>query len=211
MSKACHHPPQPAGEPSGHAVPAQVHRLAGASGESDHSRHVTGLALSMFDQISERFGLSGHDRLLLESASLLHDIGWSRGQAGHHKESMRMILAEADLGLSSGDQLVVATIARYHRRALPSLRHASYRRLTESDRQRVKILGGLLRLADGLDRQHLRHVRQVKLTLTERRLVVRCRTVGDATGEKAAAEHKSDLLAEAIARGVELDWNSTSG
>ena len=122
-----------------------------------------------------------------------------------------MILAEPDLGLSGEDQLVVANIARYHRRALPSLRHSQFRGLTEPDRRRVKILGGLLRLADGLDCQHLRHVRQVELTLTERRLMVRCRTVGDATSEKAAARQKSDLLEEALGRGIGLDWISMSG
>jgi putative phosphoesterase len=193
---------------SADTVPPQVHRLAGAVGGAGHSRHVTHLALSMFDQIAGRLGLKNvHDRMLLECACLLHDIGWALGQAGHHKESMRMILAEPDIGLVKRDQLVVANIARYHRRALPSLAHANYRRLGESDRQRVRLLGGLLRLADGLDCQHLKRVRQVKLSLTDRRLIVRCQTAGDAAGERVAARHKSDLLEDVLDRRVELEWN----
>ncbi|MEI7835713.1 MAG: HD domain-containing protein, partial [Planctomycetota bacterium] len=194
-----------ASEPAPHSISPQTRRLAGAFGDIAHSRRVTRLTMSLFDQLAEPLGLGARDRLLLETAALLHDIGWRVGQPGHHKESMRMILASADLGLSAQDQLVVANIARYHRRALPSLRHAKYRQLAESDRRRVKTLGGLLRLADGLDFRHLGRVRQVKLAMTDRRLAVRCRTVGDAEEEKAAARNKSDLLEVALGRSVDLD------
>jgi exopolyphosphatase/guanosine-5'-triphosphate,3'-diphosphate pyrophosphatase len=162
----------------------------------------------MFDQLAGKLCMNSRDRLMLECAGLLHDIGWALGQAGHHKESMRMILAEPDLGLSRPDQLMVANIARYHRRALPSLAHANYCRLGGSDRRRVRILAGLLRLADGLDRQHLRRIRQVKLTLTDGRLIVRCQTVGDAADEKSIAQIKSNLLEQALNRHLQLDWCS---
>ncbi|MCY2927022.1 MAG: HD domain-containing protein [Planctomycetota bacterium] len=188
-----------------------MRKLAGVFGDAAHSRRVTRLALSLFDQLAEPLGLGEPDRTLLETAALLHDIGWRCGQEGHHKESMRMILAEADLGLSAENQLVVANTARYHRRALPSLRHAKFRQLTEPDRRRVKTLGGLLRLADGLDCRHLGRVRQVKVTLTDRRLVVHCRAVGEAREEDAAARNKRDLLEDAIRRNVALDWNWISG
>lgn len=193
------------------AVPPEVHRFAGAFGDVAHSRHVTALALNLFDQLAPALDLNAHDRFLLECGSLVHDVGWRGGQAGHHKESMRMILAEGELGLSEADRLVVANIARYHRRALPTLAHAHFRWLDEPGRKRVRLLGGLLRLADALDCQHGQHVRQVALTLTGKRLLVACRSVGEAAPERLAAHHKSDLLAEALGRRIDLDWNTISG
>lgn len=188
----------------------RVRELAGAYGDVGHSRRVTRLAMSMFDQLAEPLGLDARDRLVLETGALLHDIGWRGGQAGHHKESMRMILAEPNLGLSDRDQLLAANIARYHRRALPSLRHAKYRQLIEADRRRVKLLAGLLRLADGLDSGHRGRVRRVILALGDRKLLVHCRTVGDATAEKASGPAKCDLIEDALGRGVEFDWDGRS-
>ena len=195
-------------KPPAQAAPPQVRKLAGAFAGIRHSRHVTDLALSMFDQLADRLDMNANDRLLLECAGLLHDIGWVIGQAGHHKESMRMILAQADLGLSRPDQLMVANIARYHRRALPSPGHANYRRLGRSDRRRVRILAGMLRLADGLDRQHLQRIGWVKLTLTAGLLIVECQTIGDAADEQSTAKTKGNLLEHALSRRLQLEWCS---
>ena len=54
-----------------------------------HSRHVTALALKLFDDLQPLHDLGPHDRVLLECAGLLHDIGWKYGQAGHNRSWRR--------------------------------------------------------------------------------------------------------------------------
>ncbi len=186
----------------------RVRQLAGVYRcEARHARHVTRLALGLFDQLAGVHGLGGRERLLLESAGLLHDIGWARGRRGHHKESMRMILAASDLGLTKGEQAVVANVARYHRRALPAGRHANYRRLNEGDRATVRLLGGLLRLADGLDCRHRGVVRSVEARATPRRLNLAIHAAREAEAEKRAARGKADLLEQALGRKVLFRWH----
>ena len=174
--------------------------------ETRHARHVTRLALRLFDQLAGVHGLGGRERLLLESASLLHDIGWARGRRGHHKESMRMIQAAIGLGLTKREQAIVANVARYHRKAFPNKRHTGYRRLADADRALVCILGGLLRLADGLDCEHRCTVRTVDVRATPRRLSFIIHASTDAEPEKTASRQKSDLLAKTLGRKVILQW-----
>ena len=57
----------------------------------------------------------------------------------------------------------MANVARYHRKALPSARHADYMALEEPDRVVVRRLAALLRVAEGLDADHFQVVEQVEL------------------------------------------------
>jgi len=189
------------------AVLRRAHALARrCRHQRNHALHVTRLALGILDPLAGSLRLGGRERLLLECAGILHDIGWAHGQKGHHKESMRMILAAPDLGLSGRERAVVANVARYHRRALPAPRHDEYRRLAAADRKLVRMLGGILRLADGLDRRHRGCVQGVTCRREGRRLVVACRAAGPALPEREAAEEKKDLLAAAIGGPVVLEW-----
>jgi putative phosphoesterase len=171
--------------------------------ERGHCVCVTGLALSLFDQLRETHRLGERHRLLLECAGILHDVGLAKGPKAHHKESMRMILLARDLGLCKGEQEIVANIARYHRKTMPTARHDEYRRLASSDQKTVRTLAGLLKFADSLDRQHRRLVRAVQCRLTTRRLVVRCRASGDIGPEIQASQEKKDLLEKVLGRAVE--------
>jgi exopolyphosphatase / guanosine-5'-triphosphate,3'-diphosphate pyrophosphatase len=174
--------------------------------EESHSGHVTALALSLWDQLRPVHRLDDRARVLLQCAGTLHDIGWLKGRQGHHKESAKMILAAEDLGLTAREHLVVANVARYHRKALPDERHGNYRKLSGPDRLLVSTLAGILRLADGMDVQHLARVQTVAVKTAPRQITVACQTSGDAGEEMRAARNKSDLLKLALHRRVVLKW-----
>jgi putative phosphoesterase len=173
--------------------------------EAGHTDQVTRLALELFDQLQHAHGLDDRDRLLLNCAGLLHDIGWQAGAKGHHKTAMRLILAAKDLPLSSADRTMVALVARYHRKALPRNGHPHVGKLAKSDKRRVRLLAGLLRVADGLDRSHGNIVENVRCELTEQRLTVQCRTSGPALAELEAARKKGNLLENALHRVLTID------
>jgi exopolyphosphatase/guanosine-5'-triphosphate,3'-diphosphate pyrophosphatase len=58
---------------------------------------------------------------------------------------------------------MMANVARYHRKALPSERHADYAALEEPDRLVVRRLAALLRVAEGLDADHFQVVEAVEV------------------------------------------------
>jgi exopolyphosphatase / guanosine-5'-triphosphate,3'-diphosphate pyrophosphatase len=131
--------------------------------DEPHARSVTELALSLFDQTTALHGLGEEERELLRYAGLLHDVGAAVAQSGHHKHSL-YIIGNAEIeGLTQRELELIANIARYHRKALPSDHHVQYQALSEPDRGLVRRLGALLRLADALDLDHMQLVESVRL------------------------------------------------
>jgi exopolyphosphatase/guanosine-5'-triphosphate,3'-diphosphate pyrophosphatase len=172
--------------------------------DEPHCRQVTKLALSLFDQTSELHGLGPAERELLEVAGLLHDVGYAVAQSAHHKHSLYLI-RNADLdGFGAQELAVIANVARYHRKALPSERHPDYQSLSEGERELVRRLSALLRLADGLDADHFQVVQEVVVKLDGRvvRFELSARDVPDLA--MWAAERNGDLFEQEFARRVEL-------
>jgi CHAD domain-containing protein len=172
--------------------------------EAEHATHVTGLALELFDQLRDLHGLGAAARHWLAGAGLLHDIGWVAGRAGHHKTALRLILESPRLPWPSRLRQIIGSIARYHRGAAPRIEHAAYASLSAKDRAAVCTLGGLLRLADGLDYSHRASVQHVQCTLQPGRIAIACLVSGPAEADVARGRKKSDLARAAFSREIDI-------
>ncbi|MEN6429930.1 MAG: Ppx/GppA phosphatase family protein [Coriobacteriales bacterium] len=166
-----------------------------------HAQQVARLALSLYDGLALP---RGRDRELLEVAATLHDVGYYIDYAKHHRHS-RHLIAHASLpGLTPRERDLVATIARYHTGAMPKLRHDEYARLGPEDRARVDLLGGILRLADGLDRGRVSRVRDLRVMRSAEAVTIEAVSTDDLTVEVYGALKKSDLLAHALGVPVQV-------
>ncbi len=162
-----------------------------------HSRHVTELALSLFDQLKSVHGLGKRDRLLLEIAGLLHEVGNFISASGHHRHAYYIISETPILGLTDEELHVVGCVARYHRKAPPDTSHECYAVLTEKPRERVRALAAMLRLADALDHDHRQRVVGVSAKKRDSELILKARTRGDVTLDVwSVGEKGGDLFKE---------------
>jgi len=159
-----------------------------------HALRVSALAVSLFDQLKPMHGLGKRDRLLMELAGLLHEVGNFVGAAGHHRHAYYIIVQTPILGLSDEELLVVANVARYHRKAPPDLSHEGYRDLAEKDRQRVRVLAAILRVADALDHDHRQSVTAVQAKSRGSELRLKVKTRGDVTLDEWSVGDKGDLF-----------------
>ena len=89
---------------------------------------------------------------------------------------------------------MIGLIARYHRKALPKRSHKYYKQLSDNDQNRVAVLSGILRIADGLDRSHYSVVSDLTAEIRADEIKILCKTKGPATFEMFAASKKADLL-----------------
>ena len=105
------------------------------------------------------------ERVLLEAAALLHDIGTFIAASGHHKHSWYLIRASDVVGLAADERELVALVARYHRRSHPKRTHPGFEQLTREDRDVVLRLAAILRLADALDREHQAKMARIEVRL----------------------------------------------
>ena len=129
-------------------------------------------------------------------------VGTAVAQSAHHKHSL-YIIGNADIeGFSDQELRLIANIARYHRKALPSQNHVDYTSLGAAHRRLVRRLGALLRLADGLDLDHFQVVEGVRVTESGGALTLELRTRDEPRLALWAIEHLSDLFEAEFGRKV---------
>ncbi len=131
-----------------------------------HARTVSTIALELFDS-GKKVGLhtlGPRERELLEFASFLHDIGSLISFHNHHAHSYYIIRNSDLLGFDQKEVLIMANIARYHRKKLPRKRESEMPELDEPGIEQVIILSTFLRLSESLDRRHAALIDQVYFT-----------------------------------------------
>lgn len=174
--------------------------------EIAHVRHATRLALALFDALQPIHQYGALERFWLQCGALLHDIGFIEGSKGHHKTALRIILNTPLLPLTARERLIAGSIARYHRRAVPSLKHDHFAALSEDDRQRVRWLGGILRVADAADYSHEFLAQGFRVHSTDTEFTIALLATGQEAGEWKQVHKKGDLLEEVIGQPILYDW-----
>ena len=169
-----------------------------------HAHQVECLAGTLFMETESLHHLGREDRKLLEYAAILHDIGYYVSAKGHHRHALQMIMMEPLADFSPEEKNVIANIARYHRKALPTLDHTAFGILSDEDKQRVLYLAPLLRLADSLDRSHQGMVKELFCELRDDALIIYVGADNEMPVETAAMERKADLFRQIYKRDAAL-------
>lgn len=171
-----------------------------------HCEHVAGLATQIFDSVREAYDIPAESREILEAAALLHDVGYLIGHAKHHKHAYHVIMHSELPGFSGREIELIANVARYHRRAPPKKGHTNFKRLDRADRQLVRFLSGILRVAAGLDRANTQAVKSVACEVGDDRILCRVEADEHPQVELWGAEHKAALFENAFDARLELEW-----
>ena len=121
-----------------------------------HSIHVARLALRLYDRLPVKPSSAGSEprdqRAILQVAALLHEVGRSKKEQGHHRATYKLIeRLTPPLGWSKQQMQWVGIVARYHRGALPKVGQKTLIGLAQGQRQSVQKLAGILRLAKAFD------------------------------------------------------------
>jgi exopolyphosphatase / guanosine-5'-triphosphate,3'-diphosphate pyrophosphatase len=186
-----------------------VRNLAHRFGHDDeHDLHVWMLSSSMFDGLADA-GLheyGSEERELLWAACLLHDIGVAVNYDDHHRHSHYLTLNAGLPGFSPRELILIGLIARYHRKGEPD--PSELGDLAEpGDEQRLQLLGGVIRLAEQLERSRDRAITDVRVSANGSTVSLEADTdpARDATVPIWAARRNADLLSEALGREVEIE------
>ena len=172
----------------------------------NHVEQVRKLSLSLFDQLQTEHRLGRKERLLLEVAALLHDVGTFISDRSHHKHAQYIISSSEIFGLSRHDMNLISNIARYHRKSPPTRSHLAYISLDRESRMIVSKLAAMLRVADALDQDYSRKIQNVKIVADEEKgsYVFEVEADGDLAMERVSLQSKSDLFREIFGKSVEL-------
>lgn len=167
-----------------------------------HAEQVAQLATSLFDGTARLHDLQASDRQLLREAALLHDIGHHVSGEDHPKHAQYLLKNIPLLGFNAPEVALLANLVRYHSRSVPRTKHADFSALSSNDQRRVRVLAGLLRIADGLDRSHSQPIADLRVDTTRGTVQIRALAHLDADLEQWEVDQRVDLLAEVLGRPV---------
>ncbi|MCA9065220.1 MAG: exopolyphosphatase, partial [Planctomycetaceae bacterium] len=170
-----------------------------------HATHVARLALQLFQGLQGLHKMDVRCETLLQAAAILHETGLFVARSSYHKHSFYIIHNSELFGLNSLDHLLVAMIARYHRRAAPKPSHEAFARLDRDSRVIVSRLAGLLRVAVALDHSAGQRIRDIDCQVEDNRLIITVRNpAGDLSMERIDLRQQSGLFEDTFGLSVLL-------
>ena len=173
--------------------------------DTTHGEHVRQLSRALFHQLRDVHGIPDEHGVLLEVAALLHDVGEVVNQRGHHKHSEYMIRWGRIPGLDDTSREMVALMARVHRKdAARAKQLISESPLSKEQRQMLRRMAALLRIADGLDSEHRSRVEQVVCTRMGDAIVLDLVVRDGPSRDDVALVRKADLFRDELGLDVRV-------
>jgi len=161
-----------------------------------HGTHTATLSRAIFHATRTQHQMGEKEQLLLEVASIVHDIGGFVAARGHHRHTYYLLINSEVFGLSGMDLEIVANVARYHRRGGPQSDHPAYASLPRQARLAVNRLSAILRVADALDKGHTQRVADPKISVVGDELRIEVAGGEDLALERLTLDAKSGLFEE---------------
>ncbi|MDT8717223.1 HD domain-containing protein [Clostridium sp. 19966] len=134
--------------------------------DENHASYVEKIALHIFDETNKLHKLGHRERLYLQIASILHDVGAFINTTNHAEHSYNIIKTTDIIGFSDNELNIIANIARYHGdEDIRPEADENYYMLSEADRMTVSKLTAILKLSEALDVSHLQKIEALKVTV----------------------------------------------
>jgi exopolyphosphatase/guanosine-5'-triphosphate,3'-diphosphate pyrophosphatase len=158
----------------------------------------------LFEALQSQHRLDARHRTTLELAAMLHEVGLFVGISSYHKHSQYLILNSELFGLSRRELMIVALVARYHRRASPKPTHSPFSTLDREERVIVSKLASILRVAIALDRSYSQRIREFTCNVEKSRLIVEIPGVDDLSLEQIMLRQTGQMFEETFGMSVLL-------
>jgi exopolyphosphatase/guanosine-5'-triphosphate,3'-diphosphate pyrophosphatase len=142
--------------------------------DEKHAETVTSLALQLFDS-AKNIGVHNMgqtERELLKYAATLHDVGDFLSFSNHHLHSDYIISNAGLLGFDRSEIDIMACIAHFHRKKLPTKKYLKNRGLDDKNKEIVIVLSAFVRFAEKLDRSHSALVKKAEFILENKDTVL---------------------------------------
>jgi exopolyphosphatase/guanosine-5'-triphosphate,3'-diphosphate pyrophosphatase len=126
-----------------------------------HARHVADHCMTIFDALVKEHGMDRRQRIMLETAAILHDVGTFIKTSGHQKHGQYIVANSEVFGLHNDELFIIANVINYHRGDPPSSSDIEYVKLQRDERILVLKMASILRVADALDRGHSQQIKKI--------------------------------------------------
>ena len=175
--------------------------------DQNYAIAVTRLALDLFKQTAPLHELGENEKLLLEIAARVHEIGMYIRVDSHHRHAAYLVMAAPLLSISGTDRALLAQTVRYQRKGAPSDSHEGFAALGKADKRKVWQMSTLLRLAIALNKDRRDRVQAVEVECDDKNLTLHLQGKDDLLLERWAALKVTNHVKEAFGRNLLIDLN----
>ncbi len=160
---------------------------------SPHIDALTKMSVLVFDSMKKVHGMGKRERLLLQTAAILHDCGKYVSLA-HGPECAYHIIMESEIiGLSHLEREIVASAVLYNTYPLEDYEELADK-LDHNSYMTVAKLSAILRVSNAMDRSHKQKFKNVKAAIRGKELVVTIETMDNLILEKGLFSVKAELF-----------------
>ena len=173
--------------------------------DESHHRHVANFCLVLFDSLVREHGMNRRERMLLEAAAMLHDVGMFIRASGHQLHGQYIVANSDVFGLHRGEMTLIANIIRYHRKDLPNPEDINFIALQPHERILLLKMAAILRVADALDRGHSMQIKKITLERKSESLILHTEGNRDLSLELIGLEEKANMFQDVFGYKIILD------
>ncbi|MDR0313021.1 MAG: HD domain-containing protein, partial [Treponema sp.] len=170
-----------------------------------HSRHVANLSMVLFDSLMKEHGMNRRERMMLEVAALLHDIGTFIRDSNHQVHGQYIVSNSEVFGLHREELDIIAGVIRYHRKDPPSSGDINFISLPREDRILMLKMAAIVRVADALDKGHSQQIKNIVMERKNETMIIHSGGHRDLSLELSGLEEKADLFQDVFGYKVVLN------
>ena len=159
-----------------------------------HSRFVASICMTLFDVMAKEHGMNKRERMMLEAAAMLHEIGIFIRASSHNIHGQYIIANSEIFGLKREELDIIGTVIHYHRGSAPTLKDIDYIALQREERILVLKMVSILRVADSLDRSYSQQLNLKSVEKKSETIVLHTEGAKDLTLELTGIGDKGALF-----------------
>lgn len=173
--------------------------------DEPHAKVVTEHSLEIFDALKDLHNLGLNERMLLEAAGIIHDIGYYIDAKMHHEHSYYIAKAFDMPGLDQEQIKIISFLVLMHRADSDGSIETRLSYLNTETQLIIRKLESILRIADALDTSHMQLVSKLEIEVLGNKIILRAGTRKNAYLERLGFDYKKDMFLETFGIPVELE------
>jgi exopolyphosphatase/guanosine-5'-triphosphate,3'-diphosphate pyrophosphatase len=160
---------------------------------SPHIDALVEMCTLIYDATKKVHGLGKRERLLLQTAAILHDCGKYVSFAHAPQCAYDIILSSEIMGLSHRDRLIVANIVKYNTYPLDPYEELGDE-LSQEDYLTIAKCAAIMRVANAMDRSHKQKFKNVRAACKDKQLVISIETEDTMSLERTLFDEKASMF-----------------
>ncbi|PLX70850.1 MAG: hypothetical protein C0602_04925 [Denitrovibrio sp.] len=173
--------------------------------DEEHARNTVNFSMKLFEKLRPIHSMKRRERMMLEAAAIMCDVGYYIGSRDHNYHSYYLIQSIEIPGLEREFVKTVSYLALMHNGDVDSWFENKYSYFPLDRQLLLKKLVSILRIADAMDASHLNLITDFDVDILQGKIVIRAKCKKTPFLEKMAFDEKGKIFKDTFGIPIELD------